>query len=156
MYNNLQQIYFNRRPNDSDWRLKWNQSLEQQQCSGGNSVCIEHYTKNDYIQQKSGKVVLKKFAVPSIFTQSIDVQNPEIDDDCSSHLENLGADIPTFCGRCDEMKIEAAARENSLNEIICAQSDQIKKLTEELNKFKQSKLAVFSQNANGVKVRFYL
>lgn len=149
-------FFLNRRPNDAVWRSKWDQALSKQKCTNGINVCIEHYSKDDYFGHNS-RFKLKKFAVPSIFLQSkgVVVQfAQEIDvAETTSEIsdENCGNDNPILCERCEELKNEM----ESLDQTIRAQSDEIQILRTELNRFKQSKLAVFSQNSSNAKVRLF-
>lgn len=156
-------LFSNRRPNDPDWRSKWDEALAQQTCTNGINVCIEHYSKDDYFEHKSG-FKLKKFAVPSIFLQSKDAKVVEVVqfahevdvdvDETSNQIihETCDNDNPTLCNRCEELKNEM----ESLSQIIRTQSDEIKLLRAENNRFKQSKLAVFSQNSSSAKVRSFI
>lgn len=80
--------------------MAWQTALENQECGSSNTVCIEHFTPEDYKISKNGKkITLNAGAVPTIF----DVFLIEIDDD-GSEIDNIGTDliIPACCAKLRE------------------------------------------------------
>lgn len=89
--------------------------------------------------------------MPSIFVESKDEEIVLCDDANANEIgyANSNNIDGTLCNRC-ENEIEC------LKQINRTQSLEIQTLREELNKFKQSRLAVFCQNANSAKVRLFI
>lgn len=123
-----------------DWLEQWNKALEKVQCTNGNLVCINHFEEGSY-EIKSKKYSLKKFTVPTVFTetintiqvledQAIECQSTKISE-CSKCAD--AEKEVQFLRQClAGMESEKEAIEHNLKMSIDTQLEQIKTLTEKV------------------------
>lgn len=172
-------MVLNRTPSDYIWAQQWNEALKRIKCSiSGNLVCIKHFKETNYSKKKNGKIILTKFAVPSIFQQVVEKNNEiededtrfnfgmetanhtvEVDELEPARLENgdsqLADQIESMESRYNKLKIEKTRNEGLLAQAIQSQSENIQHLTDELNSLQrlmESELIQFALNAHNPKV----
>lgn len=158
-----------RPPNDVNWRKLWDTALAKEACSNGIFVCSNHFAPHD-IKQTSKRYMLNKNAVPSIFAQFfVDENHLQLDNDSEPEMIDAFRCI-SLCHKCPQLirQIQCLQRKLSeinekmstieeLYQIITSQSNQIKKLTLEVNTIKEKTRSDFAQfvlEPSDPKVRF--